>query len=405
MQLSSFLAHPRRYPTTLSYINGFFYGVGLNMLGVLVPLYAISLGWSLSDQGIVVAAPAIFMLLLRLPGGAICDRFGERPVLLFGFVCLIISALLAMTSATLLALVIAQLFNGASRSVYWSAGQSYTSRTAEGEAGKTMGRLLSFESTGGIVAAIAAGVLAQFIGYAAAFAIAAAINGLGVMVTSVLPGLPRKDQVRSIRGSLAPAGPMLVRRNLALAHLTAFTAAAYASLVGGLFLAFFMEVGYREGFAGTLRALNNVGVAVIAYPFGMLLARLGARTMAAVGMVATGVLTIVMALSGDLPIAPVLIMAASGMTFGTLRALYPALGAQNSEPNQRAMALAVVSLYWAAAMLIVPLAFGFIADAFGIRVALYIFGVFSILMGIISPLFHALAKAPEQSIPAQRGHG
>lgn len=394
MQVTAFPSHLRRHPTTLSYINGFCYGMALGMLAVLVPLYALALDWSLMDQGIVVAAPAACMILLRLPGGAICDRFGERVVLWFSFICLLVSALLAMTSSTLAALVAAQLFNGASRSVYWTAGQSYTSRTAEGEAGKTMGRLLSFESTGGIIAGIAAGLLAQYLGYSVAFAVAAAVSLFGIAMTALLPPLPRKEQMRSLGRSLAGALPMFMHRRLALAHLSAFTSAVYASLIGGLFLAFFMQVGYGEGLAGALRSLSSVGVVFAAYPFGLLLARLGARNMAVLGMVATGVFAIVMTATGGHPVAPAVLMVLSGMTFGMLRALYPALGAQNSEPNQRAMTLAVISLYWAVAMLVAPLVFGFIADGFGIRTALYLFGVFSIAMGLLSPLFYALSLSP-----------
>ncbi len=404
MQIVRLVTHPRRYPTTFSYVNGFSYGIGLNMLGLLVPLYAIHLGMSLSSQGVIIAAPAIFMILLRLPGGAICDRFGERVVLWFSFISLIACALVALPSASIGPLIVAQLFAGASRSVYWTAGQSYTSRSAEGQAGKTMGRLLSLQSTGGIVGGVVGGALSQVFGFQVAFSAAAAINCVGLISTVLLPPLARKDQVRTIWGSFAPAWPMFLRRNLALAHFTAFTSAAYASLVGGLFLAFFKEVGYLNGYVGTLRSLNNVGVAVIAFPFGVLLAQFGARNLAVLGMTATGLLSIAIALTGGVPFAPVVLMTASGMTFGLLRTLYTALAAQNSQPHQRAMALAVVSLYWAVAMLVVPLVFGYIAESLSIRTALYIFGAFSVAMGLLAPLFHAIARSAspsEASTPAR----
>jgi hypothetical protein len=65
----AFLANPRQHPTNMAYTNGFAYGAALNMLSLLMPLYALDLGFRLSDQGIIVAAPAVFMIIMRLPGG------------------------------------------------------------------------------------------------------------------------------------------------------------------------------------------------------------------------------------------------------------------------------------------------------------------------------------------------
>jgi MFS family permease len=64
------------------------------------------------------------------------------------------------------------------------------------------------------------------------------------------------------------------------------------------------------------------------------------------------------------------------------------------------MALSVVSLYWAVAMLLSPLIFGFVADATSIRTAIYIFGTFSVIVGLLSPLVYALGRTAE--IPSQQ---
>lgn len=400
---AAFLRHPRKQPTNLAFGNGFMYGLSLNSMMLLVPLYAINQGFRLSDQGIVIAAPAVFMVILRLPGGAISDRFGERVVLWFGFGTLLAAAVIAAFADSIFPLIISQLFSGASRSVYWSAAQSYISRSAEGQAGHVMGRQLAFESGAGIIGAIAAGFIAQFAGFGIAFGIAASLCVIGITVTTSLPSLPRKDQVRSIKASFAPVKTMLFSRSLAFAHLVSFMAAAYAGLMSGLFIAYFRDIGYSEGFTGLVRAFNGAGVVVVAFMFGVFLARAGALWTGVFGMVATGIVAIGVAATGDIPVLPVVLMTISGVTFGTLRTLYPALAAEKSSPSQRAMALSVVSLYWAVAMLLSPLIFGFIADATSIETGMYIFGAFSIIVGLLSPMVYALGntnKEPEQQ-PAE----
>jgi MFS family permease len=384
-QAGDLLTHPRRHPTALSYLNGFFYGMGLNMLMLLVPLYIIDLGFSLADLGLVVSSAAVFMILLRLAGGAMSDRFGERVVLWFSFGTLAGGALVFIASETLLPLIVAQLFNGASRSVYWSAGQSYTSRSAEGNAGKSQGRLLCFESGGGILGAVIAGTVAQFFGFNAAFLVAAAINGIGIVATVILPPLPRKDQIRSVRATFLPAVRLLFRRSMGLGHFSATLSAGYSALTGSLFVVLFKEFGYDDAMIGFLRSLMGVGVAIVAFPFGTLLVVLGTRNMAMAGLALTGVVTILTTLTGSTPAAAVSLTMLGGLTFGSLRALYPAIAAANSRPQERGLAFSAVGLYWAVGMLIVPISFGFLGDAIGVQNALYIFGGISIGAAAITP--------------------
>ena len=386
--LAAFVRRPRRQPTYLGYLNGFVYGYGMGASTILFPLYAISLEFDLSTQGFVVAAPGIAMILLRLVGGAVSDRFGEKIILWFSFVTVTGASVAAAYSAALLPLVVAQLFNGASRSVYWSAAQSYISRSAEGEAGKVMGRQLSFESGGGLLGGIVAGVVAQQYGYAEAFLMTAGATFVGFLITTSLPALPRKDQARSLAASLAPVKTMLFRRTLLHAHLTAFISAAYIGLVMGLFVAFFRDADYTESGTALVIRLNSVGTSALAFFFGALLGRFGSRLTATLGITLTGALAVGVGLTGDVPVVPVVFMTITGMTFGSLRSLYPTLAAENSEPNQRAMALSVVGLYWAIGIFLSPLLFGFIAEATSLRAAIYIFGGFATAVGLLSPLLY-----------------
>jgi len=375
------------------------FGFSLSAMTLLIPLYAIQQGFRLSDQGIIISAAAVFMVLLRLPGGAISDRFGERIVITFSFVTCLLGSLIAIFANDIVPLIASQLLSGASRSVYWSAAQSYISRSSQGETGKMMGRQLAFESSAGILGGLIVGFVAQIFGFAQAFTVVAVLSAAGIIITSSLPSLPRKDQVRTIKESFAPARRMLFSRALAFAHLVAFMGAAYSALVGGLFIAYFRDIGYSEGLTGLVRSLNGVGTVIVALFFGAILTRLGARTVGAAGMALTGIICVLNAHAGD-AFMPVVFMTLSGMTFGTLRTLYPTLAAQKSNPNERAMALSVVSLYWAIAMLIVPVIFGFVADGTSISTAITIFGASSVVVGLLSPLVYKLGETDTEDTRA-----
>jgi MFS family permease len=79
-------------------------------------------------------------------------------------------------------------------------------------------------------------------------------------------------------------------------------------------------------------------------------------------------------------------MLLGGVAFGSLRSLYPVVAAQNSTPQERGQAMAVVGLYWAVGMLIVPFAFGLIGDAIGIRPTLYLFSGIAVSAALLTPL-------------------
>ena len=68
------------------------------------------------------------------------------------------------------------------------------------------------------------------------------------------------------------------------------------------------------------------------------------------------------------------------------RDLYPIVAAQNSTPQERGQAMAVVGLYWAVGMLITPFAFGLIGDAIGIRPTLYLFSGIAVSAALLTPL-------------------
>ena len=55
---AGFVQHPRQQPTNLAFFNGFMYGLSMTAMTLLIPLYAISQGFRLSEQGIIIAAPA-----------------------------------------------------------------------------------------------------------------------------------------------------------------------------------------------------------------------------------------------------------------------------------------------------------------------------------------------------------
>ena len=101
------------------------YSVVLGSIIVLVPLYIISLGYSPAWLGIIIAGQGFFQVALRLFGGVISDRIGERWVIQASLGALVIGCLGLALSTSLAWLLFAQVLFGGSRAIYWTSAQSY----------------------------------------------------------------------------------------------------------------------------------------------------------------------------------------------------------------------------------------------------------------------------------------
>jgi len=71
----------RAYDLAALYTSGALWNICMGMLQVLVPLYALSLGFSIVKISSLVSLPVLVELVVRFGGGALSDRFGERRVL------------------------------------------------------------------------------------------------------------------------------------------------------------------------------------------------------------------------------------------------------------------------------------------------------------------------------------
>ena len=393
----------RHRPSVLVYVVGFFFSLSVGMLFLLVPLYVLDVGYDVAVVGIVISAQGIFQLGLRFPAGAFSDRFGEHTVLLVTFVTIALGTLGLINNTALWGIILMQMIIGIGQSIYWVPSQSYASRSYESRPGTALGRLLSFESLGQMVGALAAGGAAAVLGFGWAFVITAGVSGIGIVATFLMPRLPRKEAPRTIMGSFKPIPGLLKIRALHLAGLAAFGSATVIALLGSLYPAYFTEVGYSEATIGVFRAVHPIGTMVVAFAFGAIVGFFGQQRLMVLTFILSGVFTVLPTLVEGFPWLVVIIMFLSGLVYANMRTMYPTIAAQQSRPEQRGMAIAVVGLYWGASHLIVPVAFGFIAKALGTAEALWLAGGLFIALGVLTPVLYKIllpARPTPETAPA-----
>ncbi|WP_435961790.1 MFS transporter [Immundisolibacter sp.] len=82
-------------------------------MGVIFPLLLLKLAVPVHLLGLLVGLAALGPLLLSVPAGVLCDRYGDRPVLI---ACAVVALLTSLLYVVTWALALLQLVGGTARS-------------------------------------------------------------------------------------------------------------------------------------------------------------------------------------------------------------------------------------------------------------------------------------------------
>jgi sugar phosphate permease len=188
---------------------------------VLAPALRDDLGLSLTQVGVVIAAPWVGPIGTLLPWGLLADRIGERRVLAAGLgVCAALAVPIAFTSNFAAVVVLLGAAGGAGASVNSASGRAVMSWFGAGERGLALGIRQTSTPLGAAVAALALPALERAGGLEAAFLFLAGLTFTGAVVGGAI--------VRDIPGG---SGAGEARRVLSDARLWTIGASAGLYLV------------------------------------------------------------------------------------------------------------------------------------------------------------------------------
>ncbi|HEX9809902.1 MAG TPA: MFS transporter [Alphaproteobacteria bacterium] len=172
------------------YVCGIFSSGASNLIWVVVPLWAVSLGLSPVTIGIALGSYTFLPLLLSIPGGALIDRLGARRVMfLFGIIVVGVSPFYPALP-WLSALIGLQMVAGLAISMGWIGAQSLIGQRMRGEA-VYAGRLAFATRLGALAGPPIIGAIWDVAGPWGAFAFVSLWTS-GMLVGVAL--LPRSDE-------------------------------------------------------------------------------------------------------------------------------------------------------------------------------------------------------------------
>ena len=360
----------------------FLFWVSLYVFVPGLPVYAESMGASLSVVGAIVGSYAIAQLLLRVPLGIWADVLGRRkPFILMGFLAAGGGMLLLGIAPNPWVLFGGRMVTGISATSWVAFTVFFTGCFPRHQTAQAMGIIMAINGAAQVLAGLLGGFTAEAWGWQVTFFLGA---GLAVAALPLLIFIPEKRVKRS--GSFPYRG--FVRMpGMRLLLLVSFIGILGLFVVHGTSLGFVPLHGDRIGASSAdlgvvitvMFAASSVGSLAMMY----VVNRLGYSISLLLSFL---VMAAAFAWVPFIHNVPLLI--ASQMLVGLGRGIFfpvlMTLSIQSVPSTERATAMGVFQSLYAIGMLLGPLLLGFLADGLGLDSVFYVSAVLCVVGGLAS---------------------
>jgi len=357
------------------------------MMMILVPLYALSLGFSVLKIGSIIALPVLVMLGIRFVVGALCDRFGERLILQLCYLLSVLSVILLLQADGFGSLFLSQTVANCSRSIFWTAAQSLATQLPGPSLGRRLGHLSAWNHVGNLLGISIGGALAAFVGYHGSFLVLIGVSVACVLLGLFLPHVERKPSGRTVWQITAGIGRFIRYPQVWLGIFASFAAALPSTLTQSLFPVYLSELNYGEQWIGLTVSGRALGTIAIVLILGPLITAPRLMGFFALGTAGLGIFVAGSALLDNLYLLGPCIVGV-GAAGGVLDLWYQVQATESSEARDRSMAMATTSLGWPLSLIIAPLLLGWLADTKGFQFTFVVTGMFFLLVAAGSRLWH-----------------
>jgi MFS family permease len=348
----------------------FFWSVGMGAMHLARPLFAASFGVSIFFVALITASNGLARLVSGPIVGLLMDRWGRKPLLIFGVVLRGLTGLAEYFATSYLEFLILEFIGGIGVSI-WGTGSSIVIADVTGEANR--GRAVATRSIsmrlGSVSGPFIGGILAALFDLRSIFLFNAVTKLIVLVVLVFLVAETRPEAAAKRAAGRAEGG---ARSDFSIFFTRSFVVIAIVtfalSLLGaGVFEALFpiyarqtMNVGAAE--IGVMLTVVSVTVLLVSFPNGILVDRYGRKKMLVPGLLILAFSAYLLAGMSSLPTAYLAIVVygiGEAMTMGAAQVYVMDLAPE----ARRGAFLGVWSLFTNTSAALAPLLAGFLAQA------------------------------------------
>ena len=365
------------------------------LIGFLLPLLALQQQLPPTQLGVLVAVGSVGPILFALPGGAFCDHFGDRRMMMVSAVGVALSTLAYTLFDDFYLLCLVAVVGGFFRAMSWVATQSYAMRfISAARRQRFMGHFSFVAGIGMLITPLAAGWLSEHIDLASGFKFMACWGGSLFLVAWLLPNLHRpvnesRKLIEVMVASYVDALPLLARPIIVVIMSFTLLRLAAAAINSSFYPVHLNDIGTSITAMGQLFALIHVGTSIgtlIAAPLGR---RFSTATVLGLS-VGLSLLSIAMVPFYNTLTAIAFWTLLHGLGQGiSLPQILAAIG-RHTDNSERGLVLGMRSMFNRTGYLFVPVLLGVIVQRAGLQVAFMVVAGALLLLVLASTI--ALAR-------------
>ncbi|MBN1317138.1 MAG: MFS transporter [Anaerolineales bacterium] len=347
-----------------------------------LPLYAQSLGASMTEVGIIVGAYGVTQLLFRLPLGLMQDRLGRRKnFILVGILCVILGTLGLFYSRSSANLLISRAVLGVAAANWVALTLLFSNHFKSGQETWSISMVVFISNLAIILSTFSGGQIADKYGLLAPCYVALA---LAVLAFCMFLGVREKPTTPNhIKSSSRLVNIARDQRLIKTASVAAISQYVLYAVIYAFVPIFASQIGATRSQVGGATSIYQVCGTLAGLAVTPLVRRCGDRAVIAIGLICITAGTLIVpsikTVSGLL-----LAQAVIGLGWGVAHPVLMALSIKKRPSHEKGAALGFFQATYAIGMVTGPLVSGIFADAFGLSGAFYSAGILSLAALLLS---------------------
>ncbi len=347
-----------------------------SLLFPVIPLFAREMGASGVVIGFTVAGYWVSRILMEIPSGLISQRFGYFRSMAVGLGLNVVGTFLSALAKDPFQFTLARALMGIGAPLFFAVATTFVLNLFDAERrGGAMGVFQGIEFGGTILGSAFSGYLAAIFDFRTSFLVSAGLILLSLVPLVLLPHI-REESGRMVAGStLSFSDIREVIRNRNLLIVSSATFAEFVMSIGILMTIFPLfaveNLGISLTDVGLLMSSRSVGFMIAMFTMGAISDRVGRKPVMLFGLGATAVLIVdLVFVSSFWGIAAVIFVL--GITTGAIWIVSPVLAAEAVEPDQRGAAIGTYRTFFDLGSILGPIVMAAVFEAYGILPCLYL---------------------------------
>jgi multidrug resistance protein len=373
------------------YVPSFFLFVGMSIVSPILPLYAESFNVSYTLVSLAISSYAFGRFVADIPSGWLSDRWGRRPLMIWGTLILTAMAFMNARATTFVEFLAYRTIQGVGSAMWMTSRTTLLADVLRPEErGRVMGYFQTFQLMGSSAGPVIGGYVATLWGLNSTFYFYGLLGLVSLVITYLWIHEPEgvTHKKHEISFDWPTARRLLSNRSYSLACIATFTIFFMRTGIRSTMIPLYAdsELGLNETDIGAVIAYSTIMNLILAIPMGHAIDYYGRKPAIVKSLVVTMLAALAFPYTTDyLTLSLAAVLLGIGTSGAGQAPLALATDATFHEP--RGISMGMYRLFGDIGFMVGPIILGVIADNMGLRAPFFFTAVLLLVSTVLTQVF------------------